>query len=135
MVSCAHNILETNRMTPFKPLTPESVGTNIREHMVVIPWPSNRGPAARKELSRFKAGLIHALSGGRLPSAKHRRNEGLSIEAACAVIADDSASDAALRAAFMRIGEVVQAEMLRSVALEKRVRELEATLSTIKREA
>ena len=85
---------------------------------------------------RFMSGLMRALAApgaGPMPSPKARRNSGLGVEHACAIIAKPTASDAELREALLQIGQTVQTEMLHAIMLSRRVRELEAELDRLKR--
>ncbi|SCW77379.1 hypothetical protein SAMN02927924_02792 [Sphingobium faniae] len=65
------------------------------------------------------------------PSPKAQRVELRHIEDACATIGDPTAGEAALRAAFLAIGSALCTEKQRNAARDRRIRELEAALSTI----
>jgi hypothetical protein len=93
------------------------------------------GHVAPKQKTRFSEGLMRAMSGEGVCSwagSKRRRIEGELVGKASAVIADPCATDADLRAAFLRVSEALEGEMLRAIALEKRLYRLEAEVARLK---
>lgn len=103
----------------------------IRDRMKIVPL----GQVAPKPKSRFSEGLMRAMSGEGVCSwaaSKRQRIEGELVGKASAVIADPDATDADLRAAFLRVSEALEGEMLRGIALEKRLHRLEAEIGRLK---
>ncbi|MGW8204380.1 hypothetical protein ACWGM0_17775 [Sphingomonas bisphenolicum] len=103
----------------------------IRDRMKIVPL----GQAAPKLKTRFSEGLMRAMSGEGVCSwvgSKRRRIEGELVGKASAVIADPYATDDDLRSAFLRVSEALEGEMLRGIALEKRLHRLEAEIGRLK---
>lgn len=106
---------------------PNIGGGTIRDRMKIVPF----GQSEPNERSRFKAGLAQALGYGRQSSPKSRFREGDLLGEASAVIADPTATDADLRAAFLRVSVTLEGALLHSLALEKQLRDLESTIAKL----